>query len=161
MKLNRSIGIQSLVPNQSYEKPPTYYICGGLVFEPLSLNYLMEYGIGNDWGINAPTELVHAYLNGEPSENRRQVVVLVKVLADEINIGYHSFEDTVIARVNGRTLSTMEDLVGAFEQNSSRYHVIEDVKGFKIVLDRAEVVKNNPRILEKYKVPRDRSADLL
>lgn len=159
--LSRSIGIQRLVPNRSYESPPTYYICGGLVFEPLSLNYLMEYGVGGEWSINAPTGLVNYYINGEPTEKQREIVVLVKVLADEINVGYHSFEDAIISRVNGKKITRIKDLVEAFEENRNEYHIIEDIKGYKIILDRESVDKNSQRILKKYKMPADRSRDLL
>jgi S1-C subfamily serine protease len=103
--LTKPVDYERLVQNEQYDKPPTYYIIGGLVFETLTLNYLMEYGSEKDWYLNAPKELVNFYINGEPTEEQREIVVLVKVLADEINVGYHDFVDAVISSVNGVKIS--------------------------------------------------------
>ena len=158
--LTRPLDRERLVPHARYDRPPTYFIVGGLVFEPLTLNYLSEYGNGSNGFSLAPTELLNAYQNGEPETNRRQVVVLVKVLADEINVGYHDFVDTVIARVNDRPISTMADLLKAVETHTGPYHVVEDTHGFRLVLDREKVEAANTAILNRYGIPADRSPDL-
>ncbi|MBI9083811.1 MAG: trypsin-like peptidase domain-containing protein [Desulfobacterales bacterium] len=158
--LTRSLDAERLVPHTRYDRPPTYFIIGGLVFEPLTLNYIKEYGtVGNGLSL-APTVLLNAYQNEEPETDRRQTVVLVKVLADEINVGYHDFVDTVIARVNDRPISTMIDLVVAFESHTGPYHVVEDTHGFRLVLDRKKVEAVNSEILRRYGIGADRSADL-
>jgi len=158
--LTKPVDYERLVQNEQYDKPPTYYVIGGLVFETLTLNYLMEYGSEKDWYLNAPKELVNFYLNGEPTEEQREIVVLVKVLADEINVGYHDFVDAVISSVNGVKISRIADLVRGFENNKGEYHVIEDIRGFKMVLDRKRVDESRERILKKYKIGADRSIDL-
>jgi S1-C subfamily serine protease len=160
IRLTKVIDYERLVPNRQFDRAPTYFIAGGLVFEPLTLNYLMEFGSGGNWYDNAPTELLDLYLNGEPEQDRRQVIVLVKVLADEINIGYHNSQNVVVSRINGRKISTMSDLVSAFEGNKGRYHVIEDLRGYKIVLARKGVDQHSAGILKKYKIESDRSEDL-
>lgn len=158
--LTRPIDFGRLVPHDRYDVPPTYYIVGGFVFEPLTINYLKDFGSQSDWFLYAPTELLNLYYNGEPEEDRRQVIVLVKVLADEVNIGYHELVDKVVCEVNGVRISRIEDLVRAFEENRGRYHVIRDSKGFELVLDRRKAVESTKRILQKYRIPADRSQDL-
>ena len=158
IQLTKSIDFERLVPHRQYDVPPTYYIIGGLVFEPLTLNYLMEFG--SDWSDTAPTELVNYYINGEPLKNRREVIVLVKVLADELNIGYHASQNVVISSVNGTLVSSMKDLVNAFENYQGDYHVIEDTNGFIITLSRRKAKEANAGILRKYKISSDRSDDL-
>jgi hypothetical protein len=113
----------------------------------------MEFGGGSNWYVTAPTELLHYYLNGEPEEDQRETVIMVKVLADEINIGYHNSQDVVVSYVNGKKISTIRDLVAAFEQYDGEYHVVEDVRGYKIVLTKKSVE-------EQYKIKSDRSEDL-
>jgi len=93
-------------------------------------------------------------------EDRRQVIVLIRVLSDELNAGYQDMEKSVIVSVNGKDLSTMKDLVTAFEEHTGTYHTIVDEKGKTIVLKRQKVEARNDDILEKYKVGEDRSADL-
>ncbi len=158
IRLTKSIDFERLVPHRQYDIPPTYYIVGGLVFEPLTLNYLMDFG--ENWTVNAPTELINHYLNGEPQPDRREVIVLVKVLADELNIGYHQSKNIVISSVNGVHVSTMKDLVNAFENHNGKYHVVEDTNGFILTLDRRKAEKAKEAILKKYKINEDRSEDL-
>jgi S1-C subfamily serine protease len=158
MTLSAPIDFWRLVPPAYYDVPPTYYIAGGLVFEPLTVNYLKEWGA--NWVVTAPLDLVRYYGRGEKTAHREQVIVLAKVLSDELNTGYQDEENEVIQSVNGRTISSIRDLVAAFEQNDGRYHVIRDENGYTIVLDRQKVNTLGPGILGKYRVGSDRSLDL-
>lgn len=160
IRLTKQMDFERLVPQRKYDVAPTYYILGGLVFEPLTLNYLMEFGGSGEWYSSAPTELTNFFVNGEPTEERREVVVLIKVLADEINTGYYNTTNVVISNVNGKRITVMKDLVKAFEEHDGKYHVIEDVRGYKITLSKANTDKNSRRILERYKIKSDRSEDL-
>jgi S1-C subfamily serine protease len=160
IRLSKITDFDRLVPQRRFDVAPTYYIIGGLVFEPLTLNYLMEFGGGGNWYISSPTELLNYYINGESEDSRREVVVMVKVLADEINIGYHSSQNVVVSRVNGKNISRMKDLVAAFETHDGKYHVIEDVRGYKIVLAREKVDTYSGQILSKYRIKSDRSKNL-
>jgi len=86
--------------------------------------------------------------------------VLASVLADEINVGYHDLRDIVISHVNGKKISTMEDLVTAVEGNMGAYHVLIDERGKEIVLDKKKMDARNEIILKRYQIPFDRSEDL-
>ena len=155
--LSKPLHFWRLVPHERYDVAPTYYILGGLVFEPVTLNFLKTW---RKWYLNAPLHLINYYLRGEPTDDQREIVVLVKVLADEINVGYHNWKNRVISYVNGKKISTIKDLVRAFEEHEGKYHIIEDKWGQKIVLDKSKVDKNGQRILKKYKIGVDRSKDL-
>jgi len=157
IKLTKPVNSGRLVPYERYDVAPTYYILGGLVFEPLTLNYLKTWG--KRW-YNAPSNLLSYFLYGEPTDERREIVVLVKILADEINVGYHGRKNRVISYVNGKKISTMKDLVRAVEEHKGKYHTIVDEQGYRIVLDRNKVAENGQSILKKYKLSSDRSRDL-
>ena len=86
--------------------------------------------------------------------------MLVEVLADEINVGYHDLDNRVVSRVNGKKISTMADLVTAFENHSGKYHIILDERGHQIVLDKRKVDQDSQRILKRYRIASDRSEDL-
>ncbi len=146
-----------LVPHERYDVAPTYYILGGLIFQPLTLNFLKEW---SNWYNDAPMNLVNYYYYGEAADDQREIILLVSVLADEVNAGYHNWRHKVISYVNGKKLSTMKDLVSAFEEHQGKYHTIVDELGYKIVLDKIKVVENSQRILQKYKISSDRSEDL-
>ena len=146
-----------LVPYRRYKTEPSFYIIGGLVFESLTMNYLYEYGSGGNFYANAPTELLNLFYNGSQKKDRKEIVMLAQVLPDDVNIGYHEFINGIITKVNGKKIVHLENLISAFEGWQGDYHVIEDIRGFKIVLNRQAVEKSNKRILEKYKISSDRS----
>ncbi|MCK4649008.1 trypsin-like peptidase domain-containing protein [bacterium] len=158
IRLSLPLDTWRLVPNAQYDVAPTYYILGGLVFEPLTRNFLKEWG--REWWGEAPRNLVNYYYEGEPTEERREVIVLVKVLADEVNVGYYDWRYNVISYINGKKISTMKDLVSAFEDYEGSYHTIVDERGYEIVLERDKIQEANQRILKKYKINSDRSEDL-
>ena len=158
VKLTVPMNSTRLVPFEQYDTAPSYYINGGLVFTPLTKNYLYEWG--RQWFFTAPTKLLYSYQNEVRNKDRRQVILLVKVLADEINLGYHDYENLVIVKVNGRRVSAMKDVVKAFEENRGPFHVIEDDTGVKIIIRRESADMFSKRILETYRIESDRSADL-
>ncbi len=161
VKLEKPIGCERLVPNMKYDMQPTYLIYGGLVFTPLTLNYLKEYGDENDWSARAPSHLVHYYLNEEPKQDRRSIIIISKVLADESNIGYHAYQDGVVVKINGRHINTIDDVVKALSENSGKFVEVEDTKGYRLVLDRQMAIEAKNNILKRYKITADRSLDLL
>ncbi|HPS58726.1 MAG TPA: serine protease [Spirochaetota bacterium] len=158
VRLTVNMNSTRLVPFEQYDVKPAYYISGGLVFSPLTKNYLLEWG--RQWFFSAPTKLLYYYQNEVRKEDRKEVILLVKVLADEINLGYHDLENLVIVKVNDRRVSTMSDVVKAFEENKGTYHVIEDDTGVKIIIRREAAEKFSQRILDTYRIDSDRSADL-
>ena len=156
--LTKQVNYWRLVPPEQFDVEPTYYITGGLVFEPLTLNYLKEWG--SDWPDDAPLDLVRSYLKGKKSEKQKELVVLVTVLADEINSGYQEQRSEIITTVNDRAISSMSDLVKAFEENKNPYHIIMYENGYRIILEKNKVDQYGPRILERYMIRSDRSSDL-
>ncbi len=155
IKLTLPINSTRLVPHFQYDVQPSYFILGGLVFQRLTLNYLRLWDENN-----APSHLRSYYFYGEPSRDRRNVIILTSVLADETNLGYQDMTESVIVLANGRTISTLVDLVDAVESNTQPYHVFMNEHGKEIVLDREKAVQRHPLILKRYKIDSDRSEDL-
>ena len=158
--LTQPVDFDRLVPHKQHDHPPTYFIYGGLVFEPLTLNYLKEFGDGTNWYLYAPAELMHYYLNGEPSDERRELIVLTEVLADRVNIGFHEFGNNIIKKVNNKTVSKIEDVIDAIENHEGEYNTFTDVRGFTVVLNHEIAKQSTERILKQYMIKSDRSDDL-
>ncbi|RKX32771.1 MAG: hypothetical protein DRP22_01695 [Verrucomicrobia bacterium] len=147
-----------LIPNQLYDVLPTYYIYGGLVFMPLTRNYLMSWG--PNWFNNAPKELVAMLSDNLKRPDRDEVVLLTKVLAGSVNEGYHQWNNWVIEKVNGVSIRNLRHLVRLVESSREGFVVFENDRGQKIILDRAKVAEATPQILKTYHIPADRSPDL-
>jgi len=147
-----------LVAEDSYDVKPTYYLYGGLLFVPLSRDFLTTWGL--EWWQDAPSELVSIYENEIRSPARSEVVVLQKVLADRVNQGYHGFEALAIERVQGRRIRHLRELIRIVESATDEFIRFQCHEGSIIVLDRDLVDKANRRILRRYGVAFDRSEDL-
>jgi S1-C subfamily serine protease len=158
IRLSIPSGGQLLVPSEQYDVEPVYYIYGGFVFSPLTENFLLEFG--SEWYYDAPPNLLYAAWYGEPSRNKKEVVIIVAVLSDEVNMGYEDMYWEIVEKVNGYKIGSMDDLVQAIESNRSAFHVIEIDQGNQIVLDRREADKSKRRILKQYRISADRSGNL-
>jgi S1-C subfamily serine protease len=160
IKLTIPVNHCRLVPHEQYDMEPAYYIVGGLVFMPLTSNYLDVRFMDDEYSSDNLLNLFPYYDVGEPSEKRRGIVVLATVLADEINVGYQDCEDIFIVEVNRLNVGELKDLVEAVEKNEGRYHVFVDSRGRQIVMDREKMDERSKTILKNYKVAEDRSEDL-
>lgn len=160
IKLTIPVNHCRLVPYSQYDVEPIYYIVGGLVFMPLTYNYFDVRLMDDEYSSDNFYNLFHYDDTGEQSEDRKEVVVLATILADEVNVGYQDLEDVVVVEVNGKNVAELKDLIKAVEENKGRFHVFVDVMGKQFILDREKMDERSKIILEKYKVGSDRSRDL-
>ncbi len=145
-----------LVPRAAYDRDPVYFVYGGLVFQVLSRDYLATW---NDWWDKAPKEFLYRYYMGARSAEREEVVVLTQVLADDVNLGYGHLTNEGIEFVDGVAPRSMVELVERI--NAATGHVeLQTSTGGVIRLDVDRVKAATPRILERYKIPHDRSRGL-
>ncbi|HTJ44616.1 MAG TPA: serine protease [Kofleriaceae bacterium] len=147
---------QPLVPRARYDLPPVYFVYGGLVFQALTRDFLTTW---DKWWNKAPKEFLYYYYMGSREPDRHEVVILTQILADEINIGYGHLYNEGVAKVNGVVPLDMKDFVSRV----TRAHGVVEIltsSGGVIMLDADEVRRTNQRILERYRIPRDRSPDL-
>jgi S1-C subfamily serine protease len=149
---------QYLVPEDRFDMKPTYYLFGGVLFVPLSRDYLKTWG--SDWWTNAPRALVALYESEVRSPDRLEIVVLQKVLADGVNQGYHDLESLVIRRVQGVPIKDLRDLVRIVEGGDEAFVLFEATDGTQVVIERAAAVGRADVIMKRFGVPRDRSEDL-
>ncbi len=149
---------QRLVPGPRYDVRPTYYIFGGLLFVPLSRDFLKSWG--GEWWRNAPDELMTLYESGLKSPARDEVVVLQKVLAHAVNQGYHDLENLVVSEVNGGPLQNLGAIIETVEGCRDAYVQFKLADGRQLVLDREMAIKRGPSLLRRYSVPYDRSVNL-
>ncbi|MCA9689900.1 MAG: serine protease [Nannocystaceae bacterium] len=148
-----------LVARNQYDVAPTYFVFAGLVFQPLSRDFLATW---DEWWYRAPSEFLVQYHTGLRSPERHEIVVLAQVLADEINVGYGSLYSEMIVAVNGHQPRDLADLVRRIEAATQAGGVIElrtSLRG-RIVLDAARAQGATARILDRYNIPADRSPAL-
>ncbi len=139
-----------LVPEDPFDGPPEYLVVGGLVFQPLTKNYLR--GWGQDWERRAPFRLAF-FRNEDPTPERPALVTLAQVMPDIYNLGYSEARNLVVERVNGRKISYLADLQEALKKPIDGFHIVEFMKGEslqKLVLDAGQEAAATKRVLERY-----------
>ena len=148
-----------LAERNRYDVRPRYFVYGGLVFQPLSRDFLATW---REWWKNAPAEFLFAYWSGMPSPACEERVVLSQVLADELTVGYTKRNNELVDTVGGVAPRNLAHLVALIEAAAARGEplVIRTTWGFQVVLDPAEVAERQPHILARYRIPADRSEEL-
>lgn len=145
-----------LVPRSLYDVQPTYFIYGGLVFQPLTRDLLTTWA---KWWNKAPKEFLHYYFSGLRTEERQGIVVVTQVLSDPVNIGYEDMYNESIMAVNGTTPRDMSHFVTMLEQATGMVEL--KTSGPAIIMFDAELARAaSGRILDRYHIPADRSIDL-
>jgi len=159
INLSRSMKKDRLVPMEEYETLPTYYIYGGLVFCPLTKDLLNIWG--SQWSQSAPRELVCHLLSNAPEREDQQIVVLLKALAAEVNQGYQNINSWVVDQINGEKIWNMHDLVEKVENCQEPFIIFEDQWNKKVIIDKEKAMESHYEILDIYRIPFDRSEDLI
>ena len=146
-----------LVPNRVFGKLPTYYFIGGLLFVPLSINHLDEY---RPW-YNGPIDLVYEVINGKVSKELQQVVVLSRVLAAEVNVGYQKLGALIVEKVNGQKIKDLKQLISIVQNMKKGFIVFQLKNKTKIVFDIEKLKQSTVPIMNRYRIPSDRSLNLV
>ncbi len=148
--LDRNKIPKNLIKEVSLEESPSYYVYGGVLFEPLTYNYLKTSYLALNQSLS----------KNEKLQDYDELVIIVRVLSDDVNIGYSNITDRIILKVNGEKYSNFKDFVNKIRNTKSEFIVLEDIEGDFVVLDTDEVKKNNDIITSNYNIPSDMSEDV-
>ena len=150
VKLDKK-GIEyTVVTEVTIETPPSYMVYGGLLFEPLTSNYLA----------GTAEKLGFVYDKEELYKDYKELVVLVRVLPFDVNLGYTDAENLIIVKVNGEKYKDFKDFAQKVKNVKSGFIVFENDKGDEIVLDVKEVAEQKEELLQNYNISSDMSDDI-
>ncbi|MDQ5769082.1 S1C family serine protease [Thiothrix subterranea] len=138
-------------PNQ-YDKQPTYFIFGGLVFMPLNQDVIDS--------MDGTPARIGALTYESPDEKRSEAVILTKVLPADINKDYHHDNNLLIEKVNGESIRDFNDFYQKIQSSNTDYITLETSDHYQLVIDRKEAIERQPKILAQYGVNADRSKEL-
>lgn len=158
LTLDRPVQDDWMIPQEQYDILPTYYIYGGVVFVPLTKNLLHAWG--SNWFNSAPKDWVGLLGKNYVSEERDEMVVALKVLAAAVNEGYHDIRNWAVRQVNGTPVRNLRDLIARVESGGGDYVVFENDIGQELVIQRKAAETSVKNILDRYRIPADRSEDL-
>jgi hypothetical protein len=161
----------ALVPPPRPDRRPPYLIFAGIVFTPLSYEYMHDW----EWASDHHRYQFYRY-QSFPSPTRKQIVLIREVLAHRVNLGYHQMKESVVHRINNIDITELADIPRALASPLGRFHVIETDDhgprsesarsdyhtgfGTRIVLDAATAEAATREIIEEHGIPADRSPEL-
>ncbi|MEA3523327.1 MAG: trypsin-like peptidase domain-containing protein [Campylobacterota bacterium] len=144
LQLKNTVNELLLVKILQYDKMPTYYIYGGYLFSPLTNNLL-----GNK---NIPMRL-SLFARQWPSKEKQEVVVLIKVLADDSNRGNHHMRFWPIEKVNGISIRSFEQFTQIMQHSKEEFITLEDSDGYQVVIDTNASKTHQDALLKRYNIP--------
>lgn len=142
--LNHVADDHLLVNTVAYDVEPKYFIYGGYVFSPLSRNLLMK--------SNATLLQLRELAREWATDEREEVVVLLKVLASDINRGDHNFSLWTVDKINSKKYKNFKEFLEIIRNFEGEYLILEDEEGVKIAIDRREAQKVEEKILKRYSI---------
>ena len=142
-----------------YDRPPRYFVYAGLVFLPLSADYLAAISEGGQSALEHPRlhYALHYHSYEHPEERRQETVVLDRILPHPVNADLTLHEKSVVDRINGVRIERLEDLPSAIDAEAGTFHIIEFLDGGRFAaIDREAAEAAHPGIASAYGLASDR-----
>ena len=150
VKLEKKDIKYTVVTEVTIETPPSYMVYGGLLFEPLTSNYMA----------GVVEKLGSVYDREELYKDYKELVVLVRVLPFDVNLGYTDAVNQIIVKVNGEKYKDFKDFVQKVKNVKSGFIIFENDNGDEIVLDVKEVEEQREALMQNYNISSDMSDDI-
>ena len=150
VKLEKKDIKYTVVTEVTIETPPSYMVYGGLLFEPLTSNYMA----------GVIEKLGSVYDREELYKDYKELVVLVRVLPFDVNLGYTDAENEIIVKVNGEKYKDFKDFAQKVKNVKSGFIIFENDNGDEIVLDVKEVEEQREALMQNYNISSDMSDDI-
>jgi S1-C subfamily serine protease len=155
VNLPMKVDTSDVAQGNQYDILPHYYIYGGLVFTPLSLDYLKSIGTTytQSGGRDLIYELIYRHLE-DPKHWRPQPVVLSSILDAEVNANLSTRGQALVDTINGQTIKQLSDVPKAFAAAKGPFDIIEFFPDhhFEVLLH-DQAAQALPDILTTYSVP--------
>ena len=142
-----------------YDRLPRYFVYAGLVFLPLSADYLSAISKVEQSAIQHPHLHYALYHHAEenPQERREETVVLARILPHPVNADLKLHEKSIVDRINGMRIESLDDVPRALEGETGPFHVIEFAVGGRFaVIEREKAAAAHPGIASAYGLASDR-----
>ena len=142
------------ISGSQYDTLPPYLIVGGIVFTELSNNYCSA--LGQDWLKNFRTDVLYQLLYRAYQDEagaQAQPIVLSKVLQHPSNIDFGVHTKSILTKLNGQEIHSMQDLLQALDAGDDEFHRFEFLSGRMEALRRDDAEQANAQLLHTYQIP--------
>ena len=120
----------------------------------------IEYTVVTEVTIETVEKLGFVYDKEELYKDYKELVVLVRVLPFDVNLGYTDAENKIIVKVNGEKYKDFKDFAQKVKNVKTGFIVFENDNGDEIVLDVKEVEEQREALMQNYNISSDMSDDI-
>ena len=139
-----------LVPGRRTTEWPRYYQFGGLVFQPLTEEFI------DDPEAVYPDSIHYALVKNLVTKERREIILLGQVLPHPVNRGYQDWGGETVRLVNGVIPRDLKHLAAIIDGAKGKWLRIVTGDGWVLTLEREAARRANEEILRGYGIMRDR-----
>src|SRR6201997_266365 len=144
-----------LIQANRYDTPPRFVLFGGLVFQPLSKNFMDAYQV-DDMRLRY---FYNFFVTDEIFKSHPEVIVLSNILPDPVNAYLSDLRFQIVDEINSKKIRGLDDVARAFAEKSD-YYVIRFVGSVRpAVLERSAVEQARNRIMANYNVQNEQYVD--
>lgn len=144
-----------LIQGNLYDVKPRFVMFGGLVFQPVTRNFMEAFKPGS----LRLRYLYEAFVRDEIFVERPELIVLSEILPDPINTFLMPLRMNIVDTINGKKIRRLEDVPEALAANGQRVIIELLGVGRPIVLSREAVAEAMPRIRSRYNVLADQQLE--
>jgi S1-C subfamily serine protease len=142
------------ISGNQYDVLPPYLIVGGVVFTELSINFCNAHG--SNWLKNFRNDVLYQLLyraHQDEAGARAVPVVLSTILKHPSNIDFGGRKKSILTKLNGQEIHSMQDLHNALDAGEDEFHRFEFASGHVEALRRDEADQANAELLQTYRIP--------
>jgi hypothetical protein len=141
-----------LIKTYQYDRMPRYVVLGGYVFAPLTRNLAVQVA-------RSHIDLI-PFVNDFVSKERKEVVLLLRVLPSALSRGDYSYLYWPIEKIDGKRFSDFDTFYRLLKEGKDPMIVLENKMGQRVVIDRKRAMELQEEILKKYNIEFGRSEDM-
>ncbi len=131
-----------------FEKEPRYYLLGGMIFAPLTVNFLKVWG--GSWYSKAPKNLIHIATNQQKiDKDIEELVLLNNILPNDENANYE-FGFRIVSEVNGQKVISLNHFINLIEESKEQYINILFRSEARLILDKEKAFQSNKETMKNY-----------
>lgn len=152
--------IPELVPLTLYDKRPSYYIFGGLVFTRLTFPYVES--VFTEGSRTAPLKLLQL-IEKEATEEGQQIIILTDILSHPLNVGYDSgrMSGYILKSIDGKDVTNLVDVATYCKEASGKFIQFTFDDGDAIILQTELAREATTEVLKTNAIPSTCSDDLV
>ncbi|MEZ5535500.1 MAG: trypsin-like peptidase domain-containing protein [Thiolinea sp.] len=128
-----------------YDQKPRYFAYGGFVFTPTQVQEFCQ---------------SREEYDKEEQKDKRESVLITKVLASSSNVGFHDLVMRV-ETVNGENYNDFNEFYQLVQRARTPFVVLENDAGYQVVIDREMARKEHDELLKRYHMEAGQSPDLV